>query len=84
MAKRKRDKVEQLVGQLIKSELETQLSRLVRKAKRKALRETGKFNDMLRLEYHKEEGFTEAEIIDEPPEMEKVEELKKTEDGGQE
>jgi len=64
MAKKKKDKVEQLVGQLIKSELETQLSRLVRKAKRKALREAGKLNDMLQLTYTKDDGFIDAEVVE--------------------
>ena len=61
MGKRKRDKVEQLVGQLIKSELEAQLSRLVRKARKKANREASKLNDTLRLEYREGEGFVDAE-----------------------
>jgi len=61
MAKRKRDKVEQLVGELIKNELEAQPARMVRKARRKAGREVGKLNDMLRLEYRKDEGFVDAD-----------------------
>lgn len=82
MAKKKKERTEALVAQLIRHELEAQLSKLVRKAKRKVNRESGKLNDMLRLEYHGGEGFgfTEAEIIDEPHTMEEVEEVKKTED----
>jgi hypothetical protein len=64
MAKRKKDKVENLVGQLIKNEVEAQLAKMVRKAKAKALREAGKLNEVLRLEYHKNEGFVEAEVIE--------------------
>jgi len=61
MAKKKRDKVEQLVGELIKNELEAQLARMVRKARRKAGREAGKLNDMLQLEYWKDSGFVDAD-----------------------
>jgi len=64
MAKKKKDKVEQLVGQLIKNELEAQLSRMVRKARKRAGREAGKLNDMLRLEYRKDEGFVDAEVVE--------------------
>ncbi|NIO21669.1 MAG: hypothetical protein GTN76_13285, partial [Candidatus Aenigmarchaeota archaeon] len=38
-----------------------QLSRLVRKARKKANREAGKLNDTLRLEYREGEGFVDAE-----------------------
>jgi hypothetical protein len=33
----------------------------VRKAKRKAAREAGKLNDVLRLEYRRDSGFVDAE-----------------------
>ena len=68
--KKKKSKVEDLVNELIRNELEAQLSRMVRKARRKAGREAGKLNNMLRLEYRKDEGFVDAEIIDGFPEKE--------------
>jgi hypothetical protein len=71
MAKRKKgDRVGDLVNELIRNELEAQLSRMVRKARKKATREAGKLNNMLRLEYHKGEGFVDAEIIERFPEKE--------------
>ncbi len=82
MAKKK-GKVEDLVGQLIRNELEAQLSRMVRKAKKKAFREASKLTEVLRLEYHKDEGFVEAEYAeDQPSEREEIE-IKKTEGDGQ-
>jgi hypothetical protein len=59
--RKKRDRVENLVSQLIKNELEAQLAKMVRKAQRRATREAGKLNDTLRLEYRKDEGFVDAE-----------------------
>jgi len=64
MAKKKRDKVKQFVGELIKNELEAQLAKMVRKARKKASKEAGKLNNMLRLEYRKDEGFVDAEVIE--------------------
>ncbi|MFX0198037.1 MAG: hypothetical protein ACFFCW_18105 [Candidatus Hodarchaeota archaeon] len=78
--KRRKNKVEDLIGQLIKSELEAQLSRMVRKARKKAIREAGKLNGMLRLEYRKDEGFVDAEVIDGFPEKEE----EKKDDGSRE
>jgi len=72
MAKRKKGKVEDLVGQLIKNELEAQLSRMVRKARKRATREAGKLNEMLQLEYHKDEGFVDADYREMPGEEEKA------------
>lgn len=84
MGRKKKTKVEDLVGQLIKNELEAQLSRMVRKARKRATREAGRLNEMLQLEYRKDEGFVEAEIIEpespESPQEEKAE-VKKTGDG---
>jgi len=83
MARRKKkSKVENLVNELIRNELEAQLSRIVRKARKKAAKEAGKLNDMLRLEYRKDEGFVDAEVVNLPEE--EIEEVKKTEDGSQE
>ncbi len=81
MAKRKKDKIEDLVGQLIWHELEAQLFRMVTKAKKKAFREANKLNEVLRLEYHRNEGFEihEAEVIE--PLEEENQEVKKTEPG---
>jgi hypothetical protein len=69
MAKRKKSTVENLVAQLIRNELESQLAKMVRKAKKRAVREAAKLNEALSLEYHKDQGFVEAEVI-EPPEEE--------------
>lgn len=61
MAKGKGERAKDLIAELIRHELEAQLSKLVRRAKRKANREVGKLNNVLRLEYNKDEGFIEAE-----------------------
>jgi hypothetical protein len=74
MAKKK-DKVESLVAQLIRSELEGQLTKMVRKAKKQATRETEKLHETLRLEYHKKEGFVEAEYQEVKPEEDEDSEL---------
>jgi len=68
MARGKKDKVGSLVAQLIRNELETQLTKMVRKARKRALREAGKLNETRRLEYRKDEGFVEAEVIESPEE----------------
>jgi len=65
MAKKKTEK---LIEQLIRNELEVQLTRMVRKSKRRAVREAEKLNETLRLEYHKKEGFVEAEYQEVKPE----------------
>ncbi len=78
MTKRKKDKVEDLVGQLIRNELESQLAKMVRRAKKKAAREAGKLNEMLQLEYHKGEGFVEAEYQESKPSEAEQPEVKKT------
>jgi hypothetical protein len=57
----KKSKVENLVSQLIESELETQLARLVKRSKRKAMRARNDLNGTLRLEYTPSQGFSEAE-----------------------
>lgn len=67
MKKKKKSRVEQLVGELVSNELSIHLSRLVRKSRKKAIREAGKLDEALRLEYHRGEGFTDAEIIDPIP-----------------
>jgi hypothetical protein len=64
VAKRKKGKVEDLVGQLIQSELETHLSRMVKKAKKKAVRESAKLKDFLQLPYVKESEVVEAEVVE--------------------
>jgi len=83
MAKGKKDKVENLVAQLIRSELEGQLAKMVRKAKRKALREASKLGETLKLEYHKDEGFVEAEYQEVQASEVEHQEVKKTEDSSQ-
>ena len=80
MAKRKKSTVENLVNQLIKNELEGRLAKMVRKSRRKASREAGKLNDMLRLEYHRDEGFVEAEIIEPQAVEDEDQEQKKREE----
>jgi hypothetical protein len=82
MARRKKDKVENLVSQLIKNELEAQLTKMVRKAKRKAVREAGKLNEVLQLEYRPDGGFVEAEVIESQASEVEQPEVKKT-DGDQ-
>jgi len=72
MAKKKTEK---LIEQLIRNELEVQLTRMVRKSKRRAVREAEKLNETLRLEYHKKEGFVEAEYQEVKPEEEEDSEL---------
>ena len=63
---KKKSRVEGLVSQLIRSELENQLAKMVQKARRKAARQAGKLNEMLQLEYRKDEGFVEAEYEEVP------------------
>ncbi len=61
---RKKDKVESLVAQFIQSELESQLSRMVKKAKKRAVRESAKLKDFLQLPYVKESEVIEAEVVE--------------------
>jgi hypothetical protein len=68
MAKRKKGKVEDLIGQLIQSELESHLSRMVKKSKKRAVRESAKLKDYLQLPYVKESEFVEAEVVEGQPE----------------
>ncbi|NIO20901.1 MAG: hypothetical protein GTN76_09225 [Candidatus Aenigmarchaeota archaeon] len=67
---RKKDKVENLVAQPIRSEVESQLAKMVRKAKKRAAKEAGKLDELLRLEYDRDGGFVEAEVIEPPKEKE--------------
>jgi DNA-directed RNA polymerase beta subunit len=64
MAKRKQSKVEDLVGQLIQSELESQLSRMVKKAKKRAVRESAKLKEFLQLPYVKDSEVIDAEVVE--------------------
>ena len=66
MAK-KNKKAEDLIAQLIQNELETHLSRMVKKAKKRAVRESAKLKEYLQLPYVKDEVI-EAEIVEPHPE----------------
>ena len=75
----KKSKVEDLVGQLIQSELETHLSRMVKKAKKKAVRESARLKEYLQLPYVKNSEIVEAEVVEEnPAEGEDGSSIKKT------
>jgi len=65
MAKGK--KIDKLIEQLIANQLETHLTRLVRKSKKRAEREKAKLNQFLQLEYTKDAGFVEAEYEEAQP-----------------
>ncbi|MFX0199213.1 MAG: hypothetical protein ACFFCW_24080 [Candidatus Hodarchaeota archaeon] len=81
MAKKKgmKDRVEGLIEELIRNELQAQLSKMVWKARKRAVREAGKLNEIPQLEYHKDQGFIEAEVI----ENSQTGEVKKTASKGQ-
>jgi len=67
MVKRKRDKVEDLVGQLIQSELERELTKRVKRAKAKAVRQSAKLREFLQLPYVRDDEVVEAEVIEPQP-----------------
>jgi hypothetical protein len=67
MVKRKKDKMGRLVKELIKGELEVQLTKMVRRTRKKAARELERLNQVPRLEYRPNEGFVEAEFQEVSP-----------------
>ena len=79
MPKRKtRDKVEDLVGQLIQSELERELTKRVRRAKAKAVRQSAKLREYLQLPYVRDDDVVEAEVIEQQSADNEDSTLKKT------
>lgn len=79
MPKRKtRDKVEDLVGQLIQSELERELAKRVRRAKAKAVRQSAKLREYLQLPYVRDDDVVEAEVIEQQSVDNEDSTLKKT------
>jgi hypothetical protein len=81
MAKRK--KVEKLIEELIGNHLETHLTRMVRKSKKRAEREKAKLKDFLQLPLIKDSEIIEAEYAEVQPSEAEHPEVKKTEDGSQ-
>ena len=65
---KKQGKMEKLVSELIKSELEAQLAKMVRRSRKRANREAQKLNDTLMLTYDENRGFSDidAEVIEFP------------------
>lgn len=82
MAKKGKTRVEDLVGQLIQNELEGQLSRMVKKAKKRAVRESAKLKEYLQLPYVRDEVI-EAEVVEEQPAEGENPSIKKTPFDGQ-
>jgi hypothetical protein len=78
MARKKGKVVEDLIGQLINSELESHLSRMVKRARKRAVRESAKLKEFLQLPYVKDSEIIEAEVIEEEPKGEEGSALKKT------
>jgi len=79
MPKRKtRDKVEDLVGQLIQSELERELTKRVKRAKAKAVRQSAKLREYLQLPYVRDDDVVEAEVIEQQSVDNEDSTLKKT------
>jgi len=76
-------KTEDLIAQLIQSKLETQLTRMVKKAKKRAVRESGKLKEFLQLPYVRDSEVIDAEVVEEhPAEGEDSSSLKKNSLGG--
>jgi hypothetical protein len=73
-------KVEKLIEQLIANHLETHLTRMVRKSKKRAEREKAKLKDFLQLPLIKDSEIIEAEY-EETPDKNSDSDLKKTGDG---
>ena len=75
---RKKTKVEDFVGQLIQSELERELAKRVKRAKKRAVREAGKLKEYLRLPYVEESEVIEAQVVEQQPADNEDSTLKKT------
>jgi len=73
-------KVEKLIEQLIANQLETHLTRMVRKSKKRAEREKAKLKEFLQLPLIKDEDIIEAEY-EETPGKTLGADLKKTKGG---
>lgn len=73
-------KVEKLIEQLIATQLEAHLTKLVRKSKKKAEREKAKLKDFLQLPLIKDEDIIEAEYEETPGKTLEAD-LKKTKEG---
>lgn len=72
MSKGRKSKTARLIEDLIQTELETRLAKLVRRARKRATKEVEKLNQVPRLEYHRDEGFVEADYQEMPKEEEKA------------
>jgi len=79
MSKGRKSKTARLIEDLIQTELEIHLAKMVRKAKKRAIREASKLGEVPRLEYHKDEGFVEAEYQEVQTSEVEHQEVKKTE-----
>jgi len=75
----KTKKVEKLIEQLIANQLETHLTRLVRKSKKRAEREKAKLKDFLQLPLIKDSEIIVAEYQESQSSGVEHQELKKTE-----
>jgi hypothetical protein len=73
--RKKNDKVETLVKQLIHSEIERHLVKAIRKSRKRVTRETGKLREVFQLEYHRDSGFVDAEYQEMPKEEKGTENL---------
>jgi len=71
MRRKGNDKVETLVKQLIHSKIERHLVKAIHKSRKRVTRETGKLREVFQLEYHRDSGFVDAEVIEGFPEEEK-------------
>jgi hypothetical protein len=81
MARRKKEKVEDLIGQLIQSELERELTKQVKRAKTKAVRQAAKLREYLQLPYVRDDEVVEAEVVEQSADNEDST-LKKTSPDG--
>ena len=65
--RRKKSKVEDLVGQLIQSELERELAKRVKRAKAKAVKQSARLREYLQLPYVRDDEVIEAQVVEEHP-----------------
>ncbi len=78
MAKKKGGSVEDLIGQLIQSELERELTKRVKRAKVKAVRQSAKLREYLQLPYVRDDEVVEAEVVESQLATDEDSTLKKT------
>ncbi|NIN91583.1 hypothetical protein GTO36_01010 [bacterium] len=78
MAKKKGGSVEDLIGQLIQSELERELTKRVKRAKVKAVRQSAKLREYLQLPYVRDDEVVEAELVESQLATDEDSTLKKT------